>query len=197
MPISAILFGGRRASTVPLVIEAFDWDHGVFIGADIGSETTAAAAGKVGELRRDPFAMLPFCGYNMGDYFGHWLDVGHSADAATLPHIYFVNWFRKDASGRFLWPGFGENIRVLKWIIERHSGDAKAVDTPIGRIPAPDALDIDGLDIDEDDLGVLLSVDATTWKREAAVIFEHLRTFGDHLPSALWDQYTDLLRRLG
>ena len=197
VPISAILFGGRRASTVPLVIESFDWDHGVFLGANIASEKTAAAEGKVGELRHDPFAMLPFCGYNMGDYFGHWLDVGHSADAATLPRIYFVNWFCKDASGRFVWPGFGENIRVLKWIIERLSGDAKAVDTPIGRIPAPDALDIDGLDIDEDDLGVLLSVDATTWKREAAVIFEHLRTFGDHLPSPLWDQYTDLLRRLG
>jgi phosphoenolpyruvate carboxykinase (GTP) len=197
VPISAILFGGRRASTVPLVTEAFDWDHGVFLGANVASEKTAAAEGTVGELRYDPFAMLPFCGYNMGDYFAHWLDVGRSADAAKLPRIYFVNWFRKDESGRFVWPGFGENSRVLKWIIERLSGDAKAVETPIGRIPAPGALDTDGLGIDEDDLGVLLSVDTTTWKREAALIFEHLRTFGDHLPDPLWDQYTGLLRRLG
>ena len=139
--------------------------------------------------------MLPFCGYNMGDYFAHWLDIGRSADAAKLPRIYFVNWFRKDESGRFVWPGFGENSRVLKWIIERLSGDAPAAVSPIGRIPAPGALDTDGLDIDEDDLGLLLSVETTTWKPEAALIFEHLRTFGDHLPSPLWDQYSDLLRR--
>ena len=158
---------------------------------------TAAAEGKVGELRRDPFAMLPFCGYNMGDYFAHWLDIGRSADAAKLPRIYFVNWFRKDAAGKFVWPGFGENSRVLKWIIERLSGDAQAAVSPIGRIPTPDALDTDGLDIGEDDLNLLLSVDTETWKAEAALIFEHLRTFGDHLPSPLWDQYTDLLDRLG
>ena len=197
VPISAILFGGRRASAVPLVIESFDWAHGVFLGANIASEKTAAAEGKVGELRRDPFAMLPFCGYNMGDYFAHWLDIGRSADAAKLPRIYFVNWFRKNAAGKFVWPGFGENSRVLKWVIERLSGDAQAAVTPIGRIPTPDALDTDGLDIGADDLNLLLSVDAETWKAEAALIFEHLRTFGDHLPEPLWDQYTDLLDRLG
>ena len=197
VPISAILFGGRRATAVPLVTEAFDWAHGVFLGATIASERTAAADGNVGELRRDPFAMLPFCGYNMGDYFAHWLDIGRSADAAKLPRIYFVNWFRKDESGRFLWPGFGENSRVLKWITERLSGDAQAAVSPIGKIPTRDALDTDGLDIDEDDLNLLLSVDTQTWKREATLICEHLRTFGGHLPSTFWDQYHYLLRRLG
>ena len=197
VPISAILFGGRRATAVPLVTEAFDWAHGVFLGATIASERTAAAGGNVGELRRDPFAMLPFCGYNMGDYFAHWLEIGRSADAATLPRIYFVNWFRKDESGRFLWPGFGENSRVLKWIIERLSGDARAAASPIGNIPAPGALDTGGLDIDQDDLNLLLSVDTGTWKREATLIAGHLRTFGSHLPSTFWDQHNDLLRRLG
>jgi len=197
VPISAILFGGRRATAVPLVTEAFDWAHGVFLGANIASERTAAADGNVGELRRDPFAMLPFCGYNMGDYFAHWLDIGRSADAAKLPRIYFVNWFRKDESGRFLWPGFGENSRVLKWIIERLSGEAQAAVSPIGKIPTRGALDTDGLDIDEDDLDLLLSVDTQTWQREATLIAEHLRTFGGQLPGTLWDQYHDLLRRLG
>ena len=197
VPISAILFGGRRATAVPLVTEAFDWAHGVFLGASIASERTAAADGNVGELRRDPFAMLPFCGYNMGDYFAHWLKIGRYADAARLPRIYFVNWFRKDESGRFLWPGFGENSRVLKWIIERLSGHAQAAASPIGRIPAPGALDTDGLDIDQDDLHPLLSVDTETWKREATLIAEHLRTFGSHLPGTFWDQHDDLLRRLG
>src|SRR5271165_5540039 len=197
VPISAILFGGRRASSVPLVIESFDWDHGVFLGANIASEKTAAAEGKVGELRHDPFAMLPFCGYNMGDYFAHWLAIGAKADPAKLPRLFYVNWFRKDASGKFVWPGFGENIRVLKWIIQRLSGDAQAAANPIGKIPTPDALDTDGLDIDQDDLNLLLSVDTQTWKREATLICEHLRTFGGHLPSTFWDQYHDLLRRLG
>jgi phosphoenolpyruvate carboxykinase (GTP) len=197
VPISAILFGGRRATAVPLVTEAFDWAHGVFLGATIASERTAAADGNVGELRRDPFAMLPFCGYNMGDYFAHWLKIGRYADAAKLPRIYFVNWFRKDESGRFVWPGYGENSRVLKWIVERLSGGAQATVSPIGRIPTPEALDTEGLDLGEDDLDLLLSVDTGTWKREAALIAEHLRTFGDHLPRALWDQYNDLLRRLG
>ncbi len=197
VPISAILFGGRRASAVPLVTESFDWAHGVFLGATIASERTAAAEGTVGDLRYDPFAMRPFCGYNMGDYFAHWLAAGRTADAARLPRIYFVNWFRKNESGRFLWPGFGENSRVLKWIIERLCGDAPAAVTPIGRVPAPGALDTGGLDIDEDDLNLLLSVDTGTWKREAALIAEHLSTFGSHLPAPLWDQYTDLLRRLG
>ena len=197
VPISAILFGGRRATAVPLVTESFDWAHGVFLGANIASERTAAAEGKIGELRYDPFAMLPFCGYNMGDYFAHWLDIGRSADAAKLPRIYFVNWFRKDESGGFLWPGFGENSRVLKWIIERLSGEAQAAVSPIGRVPTQGALDTDGLDIDEDDLGLLLSVNTETWKEEATLISEHLRTFGGHLPSTFWDQYDDLLRRLG
>ena len=197
VPISAILFGGRRATAVPLVTESFDWAHGVFLGANIASERTAAADGNVGELRRDPFAMLPFCGYNMGDYFAHWLDIGRCADTAKLPRIYFVNWFRKDESGRFMWPGFGENSRVLKWIIERLSGNARAAVSPIGRIPTLGALDTDGLDIDEDDLNLLLSVDTETWKREATLISEHLRTFGSHLPSQFWDQHNELLRRLG
>ena len=197
VPISAILFGGRRATAVPLVTEAFDWAHGVFLGATIASERTAAADGNVGELRRDPFAMLPFCGYNMGDYFAHWLKIGRYADAAKLPRIYFVNWFRKDESGRFLWPGFGENSRVLKWIIERLSGDAQAAASPIGKIPTRDALDTDGLDIGQDDLTLLLSVDTETWKREATLISEHLRTFGAHLPGTFWDQHHDLLCRLG
>ena len=197
VPISAILFGGRRATAVPLVTEAFDWAHGAFLGASTASERTAAADGNVGELRRDPFAMLPFCGYNMGDYFAHWLKIGRYADAAKLPRIYFVNWFRKDQSGRFLWPGFGENSRVLKWITERLSGDAQAAASPIGKIPTRDALDTNGLDIDEDDLNLLLSVDTQTWKREATLICEHLRTFGGHLPSTFWDQYHYLLRRLG
>src|SRR5439155_23470812 len=145
VPVSAILFGGRRASTVPLVIESFDWDHGVFLGANVASEKTAAAEGTVGELRHDPFAMLPFCGYNMGDYFGHWLSVGHAADTAKLPRLFYVNWFRKNAQGKFAWPGFGENIRVLKWIVQRLSGEAEAVSTPIGLLPAPGSRDLDGL----------------------------------------------------
>ena len=146
VPISAILFGGRRRTTVPLVTEAFDWEHGVFLGSIMASETTAAAAGAVGKLRFDPIAMLPFCGYNMADYFAHWLEIGKATDAAKLPKIFFVNWFRKDDDGRFLWPGFGENSRVLKWVFERVDGDADAVETPIGLLPTHDALDTDGLD---------------------------------------------------
>src|SRR5215472_16638172 len=158
VPISAILFGGRRASTVPLVTESFGWDHGVFLGANVASEKTAAAEGTVGELRHDPFAMLPFCGYNMGDYFGHWLSIGQAAaDPAALPRLFYVNWFRKDAAGRFVWPGFGENIRVLKWIVERLSGSAEAVPTPIGNLPAPGSLDLDGLEIGAADLDLLLT----------------------------------------
>lgn len=197
VPISAILFGGRRASAVPLVTESFDWQHGVFLGANVASEKTAAAEGKVGELRRDPFAMLPFCGYNMGDYFGHWLKIGEKADSAKLPKIYYVNWFRKDAGGRFVWPGFGENSRVLKWIVERLEGAADGVETPIGVLPARGALDTDGLEISEADLDLLLTVDPEVWREEAALVPEHLNTFGDHTPKALWDEYRKLVERLG
>ncbi|MEU3463725.1 phosphoenolpyruvate carboxykinase (GTP) [Streptomyces sp. NPDC006733] len=197
VPISAILFGGRRASAVPLVTESFDWQHGVFIGSNIASEKTAAAEGKVGELRRDPFAMLPFCGYNMGDYFGHWIKIGQQADAAKLPKIYYVNWFRKDAGGRFVWPGFGENSRVLKWIVERLNGEGEGVETPIGILPAPGALDTDGLDISQEDLDLLLSVDLEVWRDEAGLIPAHLETFGEHTPKELWDEYRALVARLG
>jgi phosphoenolpyruvate carboxykinase (GTP) len=198
VPISAILFGGRRASTVPLVIESFDWDHGVFLGANVASEKTAAAEGTVGELRHDPFAMLPFCGYNMGDYFGHWLSVGRSAsDPAKLPRLYYVNWFRKDAAGRFVWPGFGENIRVLKWIVERLLGEAEAVETPIGLLPAAGSLDLDGLEISRADLDLLLTVDRQAWKLEADQIPEFFHGFGDHLPARLRELQQELIDRLG
>jgi phosphoenolpyruvate carboxykinase (GTP) len=168
----------------------------VFLGANVASEKTAAAEGKVGELRRDPFAMLPFCGYNMGDYFGHWLDIGKATDAEKLPRIYYVNWFRKNADGRFIWPGFGENSRVLKWIVERLNGKADAAKSPIGHLPTKEALDTDGLAMDDADLETLLSVDTEVWKQEAALVPEFFEKFGDHLPKALWDEYHDLVRRL-
>ncbi|WP_214325829.1 phosphoenolpyruvate carboxykinase (GTP) [Nonomuraea sediminis] len=193
VPISAILFGGRRATAVPLVTESLSWQHGVFLGANVASEKTAAAEGKVGELRYDPFAMLPFCGYNMGDYFGHWLEIGRR-EGARLPRIFYVNWFRKDAGGRFIWPGFGENSRVLKWIVERLNGTATAVPTPIGLLP--ETLDTDGLDIAEEDLRTLLSVDAEVWREEAALIPAHFEKFGSHLPKELWAEYNALLDRL-
>jgi phosphoenolpyruvate carboxykinase (GTP) len=197
VPISAILFGGRRATTVPLVIESFGWDHGVFLGANVASEKTAAAEGTVGELRRDPFAMLPFCGYNMGDYFGHWLALGAGApDPGKLPRLFYVNWFRKDADGRFVWPGFGENSRVLKWIVERLSGDAAAVETPVGNLPAPGALDLDGLRLSQADLDLLLTVDPQDWKLEADRMPEFFAMFGDHLPERLWELHQDLIDRL-
>ncbi len=166
MPISAILFGGRRATAVPLVTESFDWNHGVFLGANVASEKTAAAEGKVGELRRDPFAMLPFCGYNMGDYMGHWVDVAKDKDQSKLPKIYYVNWFRKDDEGKFVWPGFGENGRVLKWIVERLEGKADGVETAIGVLPTKESLDTDGLDLADADLEFLLSVDKEVWREE-------------------------------
>jgi phosphoenolpyruvate carboxykinase (GTP) len=179
------------------VTESFDWNHGVFLGANVASEKTAAAEGKVGELRRDPFAMLPFCGYNMGDYFAHWLRMGREHDPAKLPAIYYVNWFRKDADGRFLWPGFGENGRVLKWIVERLRGEAEGVRTPIGVLPAPGALDTDGLGLAPADLDVLLGVDREVWREEAALIPPHLETFGSHTPPELWAEYEALVERLG
>ncbi|MGV9376711.1 phosphoenolpyruvate carboxykinase (GTP) [Nonomuraea sp. NPDC003707] len=194
VPISAILFGGRRATAVPLVTESLSWEHGVFLGANVASEKTAAAEGKVGELRHDPFAMLPFCGYNMGDYFDHWLEIGRRK-GAKLPRIYYVNWFRKNAEGKFIWPGFGENSRVLKWIVDRLNGEAKAVPTAIGLLPAD--LDTKGLDLTEEDLRTLLSVDKEVWREEASLIPAHFDKFGSHLPKELWDEYNALLDRLG
>jgi len=196
VPISAILFGGRRASAVPLVTEAFDWRHGVFLASNVASEGTAAAENKIGQLRRDPFAMLPFCGYNMGDYFAHWLKLGEGADPAKLPRLYFVNWFRKDAEGRFVWPGYGDNSRVLKWIVERLEGEAEAEDTPIGRVPLADGLDVEGLDLAEGALRLLLEVDPAVWREEAALIGPHYEAFADRLPKGLWDEHAALLERL-
>jgi phosphoenolpyruvate carboxykinase (GTP) len=197
VPISAILFGGRRATAVPLVTESLSWQHGVFLGANVASEKTAAAEGTVGELRYDPFAMLPFCGYNMGDYFAHWLQVGAQADQEKLPRIYYVNWFRKAADGHFLWPGFGENSRVLKWIVDRLDGRADGVLTPIGTVPTQNALDLDGLEIDDKDLEQLLSVDREVWRHEAELIPAHFKQFGDHLPGQLWAEQRALESRLG
>jgi phosphoenolpyruvate carboxykinase (GTP) len=195
VPISAILFGGRRASAVPLVTEAFDWRHGVFLASNVASEGTAAAENKVGQLRRDPFAMLPFCGYNMGDYFAHWLRMGERP-GAKLPKIYFVNWFRKDEGGKFVWPGFGENSRVLKWISERLSGKADARATPIGNLPTKDSLDVEGLGLTDAQLDLLLTVDLDVWREEAALIPPAYETFGERLPSALWAEHAALLDRL-
>lgn len=196
VPISAFLFGGRRSSVVPLVHEAFSWRHGVFLGSIASSEKTAAAAGKVGELRRDPFAMLPFCGYNMGDYFSHWLKIGSREDA-RLPKIFYVNWFRKDDKGKFLWPGYGENSKVLKWIFERVNGKAEAVETPIGYVPAKGALEVSGLDVSEDDMKELLRVDINQWKAEVPGIKEHFNRFGDRLPQGLGEELRELEDRLG
>jgi phosphoenolpyruvate carboxykinase (GTP) len=196
VPISAILFGGRRATAVPLVTEASDWRRGVFFGSIVSSETTAAQAGAIGKLRRDPFAMLPFCGYNMADYFAHWLAVGQKADQAKLPRIYYVNWFRKSPEGRFLWPGFGENSRVLAWIIGRLEGQADGVETPLGVVPTRDALPSEGLDVADADLDVLLNLDVDVWKREAELIPEHFQTFGDRLPAELWAEHEALVERL-
>jgi len=196
VPISAILFGGRRASAVPLVTEAFDWEHGVFLGSTVASEGTAAAENAIGELRRDPFAMLPFCGYNMGDYFRHWLALGETADAAKLPRIYFVNWFRKNEAGQFVWPGFGENARVLKWISERLDGKAGAVETAVGRVPAARDLDLAGLELSDADLQLLLDVDTQVWSEEASLIPAFYDRFGDRLPKALWAQHEALVERL-
>jgi len=195
VPIDAILFGGRRASVVPLVTESFDWQHGTFLGATTSSETTAAAAGKIGRLRRDPMAMLPFCGYNMGSYFAHWLQVG-AKSGARMPKIFFVNWFRKDEKGKFLWPGYGENSRVLKWIFERCDGTATAVDTPIGRLPRPEDIDIQGLDIPAVNLTKLLSVDVEGWLAEVPLISQFFDEFGDRMPEALKEEVTRLEERL-
>jgi phosphoenolpyruvate carboxykinase (GTP) len=196
VPISAILFGGRRRTTVPLVTQAFSWDHGVFLGSIMASETTAAQQGAVGNLRFDPMAMLPFCGYNMADYFAHWLSIGSKSDQTKLPQIFFVNWFRRDENGRFLWPGFGENSRVLKWVFERINGTADAVSTPIGLLPASGALDVDGLDIDDADLEELMRVDVTGWKSALPQIEEHFNQFGPKLPNQLTDHLKALASAL-
>jgi len=196
VPISAILFGGRRATTVPLVYEAFDWEHGVFMGSSAGSETTAANLSKTGVLRHDPFAMLPFCGYNMGDYFSHWLSMAQRTGADKLPRIFFVNWFRKDEDGHFLWPGFGENSRVLKWIFERVDGTAGATETAIGRLPTAEALDLSGLEVPKKDLEQLLTVDVESWRSEAAGLEEYYQEFGDRLPAVLREQLAALQERL-
>jgi phosphoenolpyruvate carboxykinase (GTP) len=195
VPIDAILFGGRRASVVPLVTESFNWQHGTFLGATTSSETTAAAAGKVGQLRRDPMAMLPFCGYNMGSYFEHWLNIG-ATPGAKLPKIFFVNWFRKDERGNFLWPGYGENSRVLKWVFERCNDTAKAVETPIGRLPRAEDLDMQGLDISSANLTKLLSVDVEGWLAEIPLINQYFETFGDRMPKGLKDEVARLEQRL-
>ncbi len=196
MPISAILFGGRRATNVPLVTEAFDWQHGTFLGSIMSSEKTAAAAGVVGELRFDPFAMLPFCGYNMGDYISHWLEVGQATDAAKLPKLFWVNWFRKGDDGSFLWPGFGDNSRVLKWVVERLEGTAAAVDTAIGRVPAAGAIDTSGLDLDPSTLATLLSVDNEAWRAEIPQIEAHYDRLGERLPDEMRDELRELEKRL-
>ncbi|MGH9027150.1 MAG: phosphoenolpyruvate carboxykinase (GTP) [Acidimicrobiia bacterium] len=196
VPISAFLFGGRRASTVPLVFESRDWRHGVFVGATMGSEKTAAAVGGLGELRRDPFAMLPFCGYHMGDYFAHWFSMTDRTDDEQLPRIYGVNWFRKGADGRFLWPGFGENARVLEWIFRRVAGEAGAEETPIGYVPAVGDLDRRGLDLDPADLEAALRVDADEWRAELPLIRDHFDDFGERLPPVLAQELDELEARL-
>ncbi|HEY2044513.1 MAG TPA: phosphoenolpyruvate carboxykinase (GTP) [Jatrophihabitans sp.] len=196
VPLDAIFFGGRRKDTIPLVTEARDWQHGVFMGATLSSETTAAAVGKVGVVRRDPMAMLPFIGYHAGDYFNHWIEVGKSADAVKLPKVFYVNWFRRDEDGKFVWPGFGENIRVLKWAIERLEGTAAAVDTPIGRVPAADALDTDGLEMFDADLAKALEVDVEQWRKEIPSIEEWFAKIGDKVPSSLRDELESLKQRL-
>jgi len=196
VPISAILFGGRRSEIVPLVYQAFNWRHGAFLGSIVSSERTAAAEGKVGKLRHDPFSMLPFCGYNMGDYFAHWIKIGKSADESKLPRIFYVNWFRKDSNGKFLWPGYGENIRVLKWILERTEDKISAVETPIGFVPDENSIDISGLEISSNNLKELLFIDKEEWMREVNEIREFYKIFGSKLPKELREELNSLEERL-
>jgi len=195
VPISAILFGGRRASVVPLVNEAKDWAQGTFFGSIVSSEKTAAAAGKIGELRRDPMAMLPFCGYNMADYWQHWINIGQTP-GAKLPKIFYVNWFRKDDTGGFVWPGFGENARVLEWVFERCAGRADAIDTPIGRLPTLDGINFTDLDLTDDAISTLLKVDIDGWLAEIPLIETYYESFGEKVPDALWEQLEGLKQRL-
>ena len=191
VPIDAILFGGRRATVVPLVTEATDWKQGTFLGSIMASEKTAAAAGKIGDLRRDPMAMLPFCGYHMGDYFAHWLKMGEKG-GGKMPKIFYVNWFRKNGDGKFMWPGYAENSRVLKWIFERCDGTAKAVDTPIGKLPAEGSIDVNGVKVAPADMKELTSVDKEGWKAELPMIKEHFASFGAKMPQALKDELAAL-----
>ena len=191
VPISAILFGGRRATVVPLVNEARDWTQGTFFGSIVSSEKTAAAAGKIGELRRDPMAMLPFCGYNMADYWGHWINIGKT-EGAKLPKIYYVNWFRKDDDGKFMWPGFGENSRVLEWVFNRCNGEGDSVETPIGNLPTLDALNFDGLDLSDEAKAELLRVEIDGWLSEIPLIEEYYAQYGDRVPSELHTEIADL-----
>ena len=195
VPISAILFGGRRASVVPLVNEAKDWAQGTFFGSIVSSEKTAAAAGKIGELRRDPMAMLPFCGYNMADYWQHWINIGQTP-GAKLPKIFYVNWFRKDDDGGFVWPGFGDNARVLEWVFERCAGRADAIDTPIGRLPTLDGINFTNLNLSDDAISTLLKVDVEGWLAEIPLIEAYYQSFGEKVPGALWEQLQDLKQRL-
>jgi phosphoenolpyruvate carboxykinase (GTP) len=196
VPISAMLFGGRRPTTIPLVTEAYNWEHGVYMGASAGSETTAAALGKAGVLRRDPFAMLPFCGYHLGDYLAHWISFAQRTDRNKLPKVFFVNWFRKSAEGKWLWPGYGENSRVLKWICQRVDGAVQANETPIGRLPRPQDLDLQGLNMSKEDLQTLLSVDPESWGKELEDAKTYFARLGDKLPAAMQEQLEQLGSRL-
>jgi phosphoenolpyruvate carboxykinase (GTP) len=195
VPIDAIIFGGRRPTTMPLVFQSRNWQHGVFVGATMGSETTAAATGAVGVVRRDPMAMLPFCGYNVGDYFAHWLSIG--AKSPRAPKIFHVNWFRQGEDGKFLWPGFGENLRVLRWILGRCDGSATAVESPIGFVPTPDAIDTQGLDLAPGAMEKLIAVDREEWRREVALSKEFFDKLGERLPAALRDEHAALAARVG
>jgi phosphoenolpyruvate carboxykinase (GTP) len=197
VPLDAIFFGGRRRGTIPLAVEARDWQHGVFMGATLSSETTAAATGQVGVVRRDPMAMLPFLGYNAGDYLAHWIGFGKGADAVKLPKIFYVNWFRRSEDGKFLWPGFGENIRVLKWAMGRIEGTSAAVDTPIGFVPAPGSIDVDGLDITDEQMQAAVAVNPDEWRAEIPEIQEWFDRLGDTVPSTLHDELSALAQRIG
>ena len=194
VPISAMLFGARRQRRVPLVYEAESWEHGTFLGATLSSETTAAATGKVGVLRRDPMAMQPFCGYNFGDYFGHWLDVGRKL--TDPPKIFRVNWFRTDQQGRFLWPGFSDNLRVIAWILKRCEGQGEAQQTAIGFVPTPGAIDIEGLNLSDEQMSALLNVDAADWHEAINLQAEYFEKYGEHTPAGMWHQHANLVRRV-
>lgn len=196
VPISAFIFGGRRPTTIPLVYQSLSWNHGVLLGASLSSETTAAAAGAVGKLRHDPFAMLPFCGYHMGDYFAHWLSIGTKTDPDKLPRIFYVNWFRKDESGAYIWPGFGDNVRVLKWILERCAGQDNADTTPIGYLPKEGSIDLEGIDLTEHELRALLAIDTSGWLQETYELEEYFQLFGDHFPKPLKAELDALRARL-